>query len=164
MKVSRLITSTTGLAAALMLLPACDRQSGTESVGGASDSAAQSSGQGANEPRARSLDRETNGSDAYAPDNTGRNARDRSTGALTPGDQGTSEADRELTRQIRRAIEGNDQLSTTAKNIKIIAQNGKVTLRGPVDNAKEKDLIESAARQAGASAVDDQLEPKTTNQ
>src|ERR1041385_8893131 len=67
------------------------------------------------------------------PDNTAVNARDRDDNTLTPGDQGTSEADREVTRNIRRALMKNDQLSTTAKNIKIITVNGKVTLRGPVN-------------------------------
>src|ERR1043166_7384393 len=44
-------------------------------------------------------------------DNTGRNVRDRSDAALTPGDQGNNESDRELTRSIRRAITTNDQFS-----------------------------------------------------
>src|ERR1041385_963401 len=36
-------------------------------------------------------------------DNTGRNVRDRSDAAVTPGDQSESKADLELTRQIRSA-------------------------------------------------------------
>src|SRR4051812_38352693 len=65
-------------------------------------------------------------------DNSGINKRDRSEEALTSGDQGNSREDIDLTRRIRRALTQNDQLSTAAKNIKIITANGKVTLRGPV--------------------------------
>jgi hyperosmotically inducible periplasmic protein len=101
---------------------------------------------------------------AVQPDNTGRNTRDRSDGTLTPLDQGVSDADRETTRRIRRELVANDQLSVTAKNIKIITINGKVTLRGPVTTAQEKELIESIVKQAGVTSVDDRLEVKTTNQ
>src|SRR5438105_2982101 len=66
------------------------------------------------------------------PDNTGTNVRDRDNNTLTPGDQGQNQADVDLTRRIRRAVTSNGQLSTDAKNVKIIATNGKVTLRGPV--------------------------------
>jgi len=103
-------------------------------------------------------------SSSVAADNTGRNERDQSDSALTPGDQGTSEADRETTRRIRRAITSNDQLSTYAKNIKIITDNGKVTLRGPVGSAQELETIQSIVRQAGVSSFDNQLEVKATNQ
>ena len=98
------------------------------------------------------------------PDNTGRNTRDRSDATLTPGDQGVTEADREITRRIRRDLVANDQLSATAKNIKIITINGKVTLRGPVTTEQEKQLIGSIVKQAGVTTLDDRLEVKTTNQ
>jgi hyperosmotically inducible periplasmic protein len=107
---------------------------------------------------------DTNSGEATAPDNTGRNTRDRSEGTLTPGDQGGSEADRETTRRIRRAITRNDQLSANAKNIKIITINGKVTLRGPVDSEQEKQTIDSIVKQSGVTSFDDQLEVKATNQ
>jgi osmotically-inducible protein OsmY len=98
-------------------------------------------------------------------DNTGRNVRDRSDATLTPGDQGSSEADVEITRNVRRAITANDQLSTIAKNIKIITVNGKVTLRGPVKSAQEQQLIQSAVQSLGITSVDNQLEVEgTTNQ
>jgi hypothetical protein len=94
-------------------------------------------------------------------DNTGLNVRDRGDNTLTPGDQGTSESDREITRNIRRAITKNDQLSTTAKNIKIITINGKVTLRGPVANEQEQQAIAAAAQSvAGVGSLDNQLEVK----
>jgi len=94
-----------------------------------------------------------------APDNTGRNVRDRSGETLTPGDQSESEADRTLTQRIRQAIVADDALSTTAKNIKIITANGVVTLRGPVNSAQEKAAIAAKAHQiAGANKVENQLE------
>ena len=51
---------------------------------------------------ANPTERTTAPSAQTAPDNTGRNVRDRSGATLTPGDQSESEADRTLTQQIRR--------------------------------------------------------------
>jgi hyperosmotically inducible periplasmic protein len=97
-----------------------------------------------------------------APDNTGRNVRDRGGDTLTPGDQSESQADRALTQEIRRAVVGDKSLSTNAKNIKIITNNGVVTLRGPVNNSQEKEKIQAKAQQiAGVQQVDNQLEVKT---
>ena len=60
---------------------------------------------------------------------------------------------------IRRAVVGDDSLSMSAKNVKIIAENGMVTLRGPVKTAKEKATIAKLAREAAAGAkIDNQLE------
>jgi hyperosmotically inducible protein len=96
-----------------------------------------------------------------APDNTGRNVRDRGGATRTPGDQSESEADRSVTQQIRRAVVADDSLSTMAKNVKIITAEGVVTLRGPVENPNEKAAIEAKARQfAGINQVDNQLEVK----
>lgn len=108
---------------------------------------------------------ETAAAEGRQPDNTGKNVRDREGDTLTPGDQGTTEADREITRQIRRAITANDQLSTTAKNIKIITVNGKVTLRGPVKSDQERQAIAAAAQNVtGVAALDNQVEIKTETQ
>ena len=109
---------------------------------------------------------ETNNTTAALPDadNTGKNVRDRSDMTLTPGDQGSSPGDIDVTRRVRRALTSNDQLSTSARNIKIITLDGKVTLRGPVNSDQEKQAIESAVKQAGVTAVDDQLEVKAANQ
>jgi hyperosmotically inducible periplasmic protein len=96
-----------------------------------------------------------------APDNTGRNVRDRGGDTLTPGDQSENQADRTLTQQIRKAVVADDSLSTTAKNIKIITNNGVVTLRGPVQDSHEKAKIEAKAQQfAGTGKIDNQLEVK----
>ena len=94
-------------------------------------------------------------------DNSGINERDRNTNNLTPGDQGNSPADVELTRKIRNALVMDSTYSTTAKNIKIITVDGKVTLRGPVNSDSEKSGLESLAKNiAGDGNVDDQLEVK----
>jgi hyperosmotically inducible periplasmic protein len=106
----------------------------------------------------RGLDDKT----ANPPDNTSRNVRDRSDSALTPGDQAQSKADIDLLSRVRQAITSNNQLSTTAKNIKVIETNGKVTLRGPVNSAAEKEQVVKAAQGVqGVTSVDDQLEVKT---
>jgi hyperosmotically inducible periplasmic protein len=96
-----------------------------------------------------------------APDNTGRNVRDRSGTTLTPGDQSESEDDRTVTQQIRKAVMADDSLSTMAKNIKIITADGVVTLRGPVQSPHEKEVIAAKAQQfAGMNKIDNQLEVK----
>lgn len=129
---------------------ACNKSAdSTSPAGGSSDRGSQGSGSGSNSPG------------NYAPDNTGRNQRDRSAGTLTPEDQGGSASDREITRQIRRAITSDSQYSTTAGNIKIITQNGKVTLRGPVKTADEQQALADLAKKVqGVSSVDNQLEVK----
>jgi osmotically-inducible protein OsmY len=92
-------------------------------------------------------------------DNTARNVRDRDDHAKTPMDQGGSEGDRTITAEIRKQITDNDGLSTNAKNVKIITQDGVVTLRGPVKNAQEKTTVAGIARKAaGVKRVDDQIE------
>src|SRR5437763_10141231 len=94
-----------------------------------------------------------------APNNTGRNVRDRSGATLTPGNQSESQIDRDLTQQIRKALMADKSLSTTAKHVKIITVNDTVTLRGPVKSLREKEAIEAKAHQlAGATNVENQLE------
>ena len=96
---------------------------------------------------------------AVEPDNTGRNVRDRNDATKTPMDQSENEADRTITQNIRQALTADDSLSTNAKNVKIITNDGTVTLRGPVKNEQEKTAIEAKAKQvAGVKSVDNQLE------
>jgi len=92
-------------------------------------------------------------------DDTAKNARDQNGTTLTPLDQGTSDRDVAITRQIRKAVVAQEGLSTNAKNVKIITTNGVVTLRGPVKSASEKDVVVSLASKAsGVERVDDQTE------
>ena len=142
------------VAALAFISAACNQKADntTGSAGGSADRGSQSSGSGGKTP------------DNYPPDNTGRNERDRSRDTLTPGDQGGSDSDREITRQIRRAITSNSQFSTTAGNIKIITQDGKVTLRGPVDSQQEQQSLADLAKKVqGVSTVDNQLEVKANH-
>ncbi len=94
-----------------------------------------------------------------APDNTGRNVRDRGGDTVTPGDQSNDKVDLHLIQQIRKEIMADKSLSTNAKNVKIITANGVVTLRGPVNTPQEKATIEAKVQSiAGANNVDSQLE------
>jgi hyperosmotically inducible protein len=96
---------------------------------------------------------------AVEPDNSGRNARDSNDQTKTAGDQSENEADRTISQNIRKAVTDDDSLSTNAKNVKIITNDGTVTLRGPVKSEKEKAAIEAKAKQvAGVKRVDNQLE------
>jgi len=92
-------------------------------------------------------------------DNTKVNQRDRSQNEPTADQQKENSSDRQLTAQIRRAIVKDKSLSSTAHNVKIIAQNGSVTLKGPVKSDEEKQAIESKATEiAGAGKVNNELQ------
>ena len=88
----------------------------------------------------------TNAAAGHAADNTGIDARDPADATLTPARPRGAAILTEDQRPIRRAITLDDQLSTAAKNIKIITVNGKVTLRGPVKTEQEKQAITAAAK------------------
>ena len=96
-----------------------------------------------------------------APDNTKVNERDKSKAEPTADQQKENLPDRELTRQIRRSIVQDKSLSTYAHNVKVISQNGTVTLKGPVRSDEEKTAVEAkAAEIAGKDKVTSQLEVK----
>lgn len=101
------------------------------------------------------------GGSAYAvdADNTQKNARDKNGTTLTAQDQGSSEADRNITAAIRKSIVGDDNLSMNAHNVKIITNSGVVTLRGPVDSSAEKSKVEAFAKgTSGVKRVDSHIE------
>lgn len=93
-------------------------------------------------------------------DNSRVNKRDRNSANLTPMDQGSSASDRAITQQIRKDLMSDKSLSFTAKNVKVITIDGKVTLRGTVKTEAERTAIEAAARRAtgDGARVDSQLE------
>ena len=94
-----------------------------------------------------------------APDNTKINQRDRNKSEPTADQQKDNRSDRELARQIRRAIVKDKSLSTYAHNIKVIAQDGMVTLKGPVNTQEEKQAIEAkAAAIAGQGKITNEIE------
>jgi hyperosmotically inducible periplasmic protein len=88
------------------------------------------------------------------PDNTKMNKQEQPT-----ADQAkNSKSDLKLAKQIRREIVKDKGLSTYAHNIKIVAHDGKVTLRGPVKSDTEKTAIEQKATEiAGAGNVTNEL-------
>ena len=96
-----------------------------------------------------------------AADNTKTNERDRSTNESTADQQKENHSDREITQQIRQSIMKDKSLSTYAHNIKIVTQNGQVTLKGPVRSEDEKRAIEArAAEVAGENKVSSELNIK----
>lgn len=98
-------------------------------------------------------------SDKSAPDNSAQNARDKNNETMTPMDQSNDPADIDLTKRIRQAVEADKNLSTDAKNVKIITVDHVVWLRGPVKSVQEKKDIASMADEiAGKKNVRNQLE------
>ena len=81
-------------------------------------------------------------------DNTKVNQRDRDQNEPTADQQKENSSDRVLAQQVRRALVKDKSLSTYAHNIKVIAQNGVVTLKGPVHSDQEKQAIEAKAAEA----------------
>ncbi len=94
-------------------------------------------------------------------DNTTVNQRDRNSNEPTADKQKNNTSDRDITQQIRQSIMKDKSLSTYAHNVKIITQNGQVTLKGPVRSDEEKRTVEAkAAEIAGADKVTSELDIK----
>ncbi len=99
--------------------------------------------------------------DTPAADNTGTNQRDRKDSEPTADQQKNGKSDLDLTAEIRRSVMADKALSINAHNVKIIAENGKVTLKGPVASAKEKKIVENKAQQiAGSENVVSEIQIK----
>jgi hyperosmotically inducible protein len=97
-----------------------------------------------------------------AADNTKMNERDKSPETIKPTDQPNDSVDIKLAAAVREAIVKDKALSTAAHNVKLVAVNGAVTLRGPVNSQVEKEKVgQRAAGVAGVSKVDNQLDVKT---
>jgi hyperosmotically inducible periplasmic protein len=85
------------------------------------------------------------------PDNSAVNKRDRDPAQVTADQQKTNAADTALTAKIRKAVLADKNLSTYAHNVKIISQNGTVTLKGPVHSDDEvKSIMAKATAEAGS--------------
>jgi hyperosmotically inducible protein len=98
---------------------------------------------------------------ALAPDNTKVNQRDKNSSEPTADKQKNAKSDREMTRKIRQALSQDKELSTYAHNVKIITQNGMVTLKGPVRSEDEKKAVETKATEmAGENNVTSKLDVK----
>ena len=101
-------------------------------------------------------------SGSVKPDNTKVNKRDRATGEPTADQQKNNRTDLDLTKSIRRSIMDDKSLSSYAHNVKIVAQNGTVTLKGPVKSEEEKKAIvaKAASVAGGADKVNDEMSVK----
>jgi osmotically-inducible protein OsmY len=98
---------------------------------------------------------------ATSPDNTKMNAQDRDKAAPTADQQKDNRSDREITQQIRQSLVKDKSLSTYGHNVKVITQNGQVTLKGPVRSDDEKKAIEAKATEvAGENKVTSELNIK----
>jgi hyperosmotically inducible periplasmic protein len=94
-----------------------------------------------------------------APDNSKTNQRDRDNAAATADRRTISAEDRKLTRKFRAAVTADKSLSTYAHNVKIIARDGKVALKGPVRSDHEKTgLLSKATAMAGEENVTDEMD------
>jgi osmotically-inducible protein OsmY len=94
-------------------------------------------------------------------DNTTVNQRDRNPNEPTADQQKNNLSDRDITQQIRKAIMKDKSLSTYAHNVKVITQNGQVTLKGPVRSDEEKRAIEAKATEiVGENKVTSEMDIK----
>jgi len=88
--------------------------------------------------------------DQVKPDNTKVNQRDKDPGEVTADQQKMNAADRALTAKIRKSVMADKSLTTYGHNVKIISQNGIVTLKGPVHSDDEvKSIMAKATDAAG---------------
>lgn len=95
-------------------------------------------------------------------DNTKLNQRDRNASEPTADQQKSNQSDRDITQQVRKAIMADKALSTYAHNVKVITQNGMVTLKGPVRSEEEKRAIEAkAAEVAGSDKITNEMDVKS---
>lgn len=74
-------------------------------------------------------------------DNTKQNKQEMPTAEQ----QTNNAADLDMAKNVRRALMQDKSLSTYAHNVKVIAQNGKITLKGPVRTQDEKQAIAAKA-------------------
>jgi osmotically-inducible protein OsmY len=105
---------------------------GTTTYGTASDTALETTGA----PRVKATSKTTT-TETESP-----SAIDQSSGTTQ---------DVEVTRMIREGLNGNNSLSTAAKNVEIITLNNAITLRGKVASQTEKQQVASVAQSAGGT-------------
>ena len=98
------------------------------------------------------------GQDRQTPDNSANNKAH----SQTADEQSNATSDRMLTKKIRQGLVADKSLSTYGHNVKIIAQHGMVTLKGPVHSEEEKQTIASKAAEVAGSPekVNNQLSIK----
>lgn len=105
--------------------------------------------------------RDAIGGDVSAEDNSAQNEEEMRKDGSTPTDQGNSDKDIQITKDIRSGIMDKD-LSFNAKNIKIITRNGHVTLKGVVESDSEHEaIIKIASNHAKKEKITDDLKVKS---
>jgi hyperosmotically inducible protein len=96
-------------------------------------------------------------------DNTKANKQPQNQSGATADNAANSKTDLQLMKEIRRAVVKDKTLSTTAHNVKIVAKDGRVTLKGPVTSEDEKKAVEQKAAQvAGAQNITNELTVKAS--
>jgi osmotically-inducible protein OsmY len=94
---------------------------------------------------------------AQQPDNSVQNKGQ----SPTADNQPNTKNDRMLAQQVRKAIIADKDLSTYAHNVKVVAMNGSVTLKGPVKSDEEKQKVASdVASVVSADKIANQLTVK----
>ncbi len=102
---------------------------------------------------------------AQAPDNTGVNRSQRANGEPTADQAKDQKSDREIMQSIRKSVTSDKSLSSYGHNVKVISQNGMVTLEGPVRSEDERRNIEAKASSvAGDGHVTNHLTVKPENE
>ena len=97
--------------------------------------------------------------DATKPgDNTAQNKGDLRKDAVTAQKQNNRKSQLKSLAWIRRRVIHDSALSMNAKNVKILFDEGVVTLQGPVDSDGEKIRVEAIARSySGTKSVVNEL-------
>lgn len=103
---------------------------------------------------------QNSGNTAHDADNTAQNDRANRKDFVSPTDQGNSPKDIKITKDIRSEIMDKD-VSSNAKNIKIITRNERVTLNGVVDSdAEHQAILKIASNHSDQSRIIDNLTVK----
>jgi len=85
------------------------------------------------------------------PDNSAVNKRDQNPDQATADQQKMNAMDRGIAARIRKSVVADKSLSTYAHNVKIISQDGTVTLKGPVRSDDEvKSIVAKAVEVTGS--------------
>jgi hyperosmotically inducible protein len=90
---------------------------------------------------------QSSGQTTTNPDNSAKNKNH----SKTAEQQTENTSDRMITKNIRQSLMADKSLSTYAHNVKIITQDGVVTLKGPVHSEDEKSSIGSKAAEVVGS-------------
>jgi len=85
-------------------------------------------------------------------------AREKDDRAITASDQSNAKADLDHLAEIRKELVDASDLSTAAKNVKVMTRSGQVTLRGQVATEAERTRIEQIVDACVATlSVDNQI-------